>query len=215
MISVPILDVRLLADTHLMIVSFPDTDQWLLAMSTQLIGFSIGGICTRFLVAPQSMIWPGNLVPAALLNTLHAQETAGTHASDGISRRRFFIYVVIGCFFYSQLSLSTSWRFHFSYDSFHVRLLSFLSLYRPIQLFMGLLDRSQQCQGQPNVWHYSRLGYGSPYLRLGSNCLQWLSACRPILGCCQHWHQYRVLLLDPRPSSLRWCHIFFHPILIF
>lgn len=29
--------------------------QWLLVMSTQLIGFSIGGICRAFLVAPPSM----------------------------------------------------------------------------------------------------------------------------------------------------------------
>ncbi|KAF8263226.1 OPT oligopeptide transporter protein-domain-containing protein [Lactarius quietus] len=35
--------------------------QWLLVMSTQLIGFSFGGICKRFLVDPPSMIWPSNL----------------------------------------------------------------------------------------------------------------------------------------------------------
>ncbi|KAF8256505.1 OPT oligopeptide transporter [Lactarius quietus] len=69
--------------------------QWLLVMSTQLIGFSIGGICKRFLVAPPSMIWPVNLVTAALFNTLHAQETAGTQARGGISRERFFLYVFI------------------------------------------------------------------------------------------------------------------------
>lgn len=32
-----------------------DLDQWLLVMSTQLIGFSIGGIARRFLVQPPSM----------------------------------------------------------------------------------------------------------------------------------------------------------------
>jgi len=78
------------------------SDQWLLVMSTQLIGFSIGGICKRFLVAPPSMIWPVNLVTAALFNTLHAQETAGTHSRGGISRERFFFYVFAGYFFYSQ-----------------------------------------------------------------------------------------------------------------
>lgn len=31
------------------------SDQWMLVMSTQLIGFSIGGICRRFLVNPPSM----------------------------------------------------------------------------------------------------------------------------------------------------------------
>lgn len=31
------------------------TDQWMVVMSTQLIGFSIGGIARRFLVQPPSM----------------------------------------------------------------------------------------------------------------------------------------------------------------
>jgi hypothetical protein len=73
-------------------------------MSTQLLGFSIGGICKRFLVAPPSMIWPANLVTAALFNTLHSQETSGTHVHGGTSRERFFVYVFIGYFIYSQLS---------------------------------------------------------------------------------------------------------------
>ena len=70
-------------------------------MSTQLIGFSICGIYRRFLVAPPSMIWPDNLVTAVLFNTLHAQETSGTHAHGGISRKRFFYYVFIGYILYS------------------------------------------------------------------------------------------------------------------
>jgi hypothetical protein len=32
-------------------LSFPETDRWLLVMSTQVIGFSIGGICKRVLFA--------------------------------------------------------------------------------------------------------------------------------------------------------------------
>jgi len=32
-----------------------DLDNWMLVMSTQLIGFSIGGVARRFLVAPPSM----------------------------------------------------------------------------------------------------------------------------------------------------------------
>jgi hypothetical protein len=71
-------------------------------MSTQLIGFSIGGICKRFLVAPPSMIWPVNLVTAALFNTLHAKETSGNRARGGISRGRFFSYVFFGYIVYSQ-----------------------------------------------------------------------------------------------------------------
>jgi OPT family oligopeptide transporter len=71
-------------------------------MSTQLIGFSIGGICKSILVTPPSMIWPFLLAYAAIFNTLHSQETTGTHASGGISRARFFTYVFVGYFLYSQ-----------------------------------------------------------------------------------------------------------------
>ena len=70
-------------------------------MSTQLIGFSMAGICKRFVVAPPSMIWPENLLTAVLFNTLHGQETLGTQARGGISRLRFFYYVFIGYIFYS------------------------------------------------------------------------------------------------------------------
>jgi hypothetical protein len=74
-------------------------------MSTTLIGFSIGGICKRVLVSPPSMIWPVNLVSAALFNALHDQETSGTRSRGGISRERFFVYVFVGYALYSQYFL--------------------------------------------------------------------------------------------------------------
>jgi hypothetical protein len=74
-------------------------------MSTQLIGYSITGIFKRFVVTPPSMIWPENLVTAVLFNTLHGQETSGTQGRGGISRLRFFSYVLIGYIFYSQFFL--------------------------------------------------------------------------------------------------------------
>ncbi|EIN07938.1 small oligopeptide transporter [Punctularia strigosozonata HHB-11173 SS5] len=72
--------------------------QWMVVMSTQLIGFSIGGIGRRFLVSPPSMIWPANLVLCALFNTLHSQEYAGIGNRGGISRERFFLYAFLGSF---------------------------------------------------------------------------------------------------------------------
>ncbi|KAH8078033.1 OPT oligopeptide transporter [Cristinia sonorae] len=66
--------------------------QWMLVMSTQLIGFSIGGIARRFLVQPPSMIWPATLVTCTLFNTLHQQQYAGIGNRGGISRERFFAY---------------------------------------------------------------------------------------------------------------------------
>ncbi|KAF8315900.1 OPT oligopeptide transporter [Clavulina sp. PMI_390] len=70
--------------------------QWFMVMSTQLIGFSIGGIARRFLVTPPSMIWPANLVYCALFNTLHSQQYAGIGERRGVSRERFFVYVLTG-----------------------------------------------------------------------------------------------------------------------
>ena len=72
--------------------------QWLLVMSTQLIGFSIGGIARRFLVNPPSMIWPANLVTCALFNTLHSQQYAGMGTRGGISRERFFFFGFLASF---------------------------------------------------------------------------------------------------------------------
>jgi OPT family small oligopeptide transporter len=69
--------------------------QWMVVMSTQLIGFSIGGIARRFLVAPPSMIWPANLVYCALFNTLHSQQYHGVGNRGGVSRERFFTYILI------------------------------------------------------------------------------------------------------------------------
>ncbi|KAI9462088.1 OPT oligopeptide transporter [Boletus coccyginus] len=66
--------------------------QWMLVLSTQLLGFSIGGILRRFLVQPPSMIWPANLVSCALFNTLHVKSYAGMGTRGGISRGRFFLY---------------------------------------------------------------------------------------------------------------------------
>ncbi|KAF8264675.1 OPT oligopeptide transporter protein-domain-containing protein [Lactarius quietus] len=77
--------------------------QWLLVMSTQLIGLSICGICKRFLVDPPAMIWPETLGFVALFNALHSVDTTGTEGLGGISRRRFFTYVFIGYFFYNFL----------------------------------------------------------------------------------------------------------------
>ena len=76
--------------------------QWLMVMSTQLIGFSICGVARRFLVLPPSMIWPANLVNCALFNTLHQQQYAGIGTRKGISRERFFFYAFI---------CSTCWYF--------------------------------------------------------------------------------------------------------
>jgi OPT family small oligopeptide transporter len=74
--------------------------QWFVVMSTQLIGFSIGGVARRFLVSPPSMIWPVNLINCALFNTLHSQQYAGIGTRGGLSRERFFYYWLMVSFFW-------------------------------------------------------------------------------------------------------------------
>ena len=68
-----------------------------LVMATQMTGFGIAGLCRRVLVWPASMIWPQNLVTCTVLNTLHAEEDEGR---GGISRYRYFMYVILGSFFF-------------------------------------------------------------------------------------------------------------------
>ncbi|KAK7682527.1 hypothetical protein QCA50_014327 [Cerrena zonata] len=69
--------------------------QWMLVMSTQLIGFSLGGLARRFLVKPPSMIWPTNLVNCALFNTLHSKTYPGIGNRGGLSRERFFLFAFL------------------------------------------------------------------------------------------------------------------------
>ncbi|KAJ3813473.1 small oligopeptide transporter [Lentinula aff. lateritia] len=87
--------------------------QWMLTVSTQLIGLSLGGVMHRFLVAPPSMIWPNTLVQCALLNTLHSQQYAGIGRHRGPSRERFFLMGFIGAVLWTFLPsyLFTALRF--------------------------------------------------------------------------------------------------------
>jgi OPT family small oligopeptide transporter len=63
--------------------------QFLIVASTQLLGFSLGGVLRRFLVDPPSMLWPTNLVTCTLFNTLHSNTYRG--ANRGMPREKFFL----------------------------------------------------------------------------------------------------------------------------
>ncbi|OWZ55297.1 OPT family small oligopeptide transporter [Cryptococcus neoformans c45] len=63
--------------------------------ATQMTGFTLAGICRRFVVWPASMIWPGNLVVATNLNTFHAEEDGFT---GGMSRFKFLMVCMAGSF---------------------------------------------------------------------------------------------------------------------
>ncbi|KAF5338240.1 hypothetical protein D9758_012834 [Tetrapyrgos nigripes] len=64
--------------------------KWFLVMSTQLIGFSMGGIARHILVEPPSMIWPTTLVTCSLFNTLHSEQYPGIGNRGGPNREKFF-----------------------------------------------------------------------------------------------------------------------------
>ena len=82
------------------------------------------------------------------------------------------------------------------------RLLAILSLHRSLELFVGLLDSSKQCQDQPALWCQAWFGHGYSHLRLGSNRLLRLPLFHPLVGCGQYWHYLRNFLLVPRSHSL-------------
>jgi len=75
--------------------------QILLMLSTQLFGFSLGGLLRRFLVWPASMIWPGALVNSAVFNTLH--RNYGKVDRRHMSREKFFCIVLVGSVVYYWL----------------------------------------------------------------------------------------------------------------
>jgi hypothetical protein len=61
----------------------------LMVMCTQLLGFGVAGLGSRWVVEPASIIWPGILGNCALLSTLHSKSNAVANGWK-ISRLRFF-----------------------------------------------------------------------------------------------------------------------------
>jgi hypothetical protein len=122
--------------------------QWMIVMSTQLIGFSIGGIARRFLVSPPSMIWPANLVLCALFNTLHSQNYAGVGTRGGMSRERFFVCTLAPAAFVAVSCSPICRRIRCWHDLVPVPR---VPLPGSQLLQLGLLDRPRQHSRQPDV----------------------------------------------------------------
>ncbi|KAG0204416.1 hypothetical protein BGX28_003632 [Mortierella sp. GBA30] len=70
---------------------------FLLILTTQLVGYGLAGILRRYLVYPAAMIWPSNLVTVALFNTLHRRENL---APGQWTRQKFFAVFSIVSFCY-------------------------------------------------------------------------------------------------------------------
>lgn len=71
--------------------------QFLLTISTQILGYAFAGLTRRYLVRPAAMIWPGTLMSTAMFNTMHTNENKSANGWT-ISRYRFFVYVWAAAF---------------------------------------------------------------------------------------------------------------------
>jgi len=71
-------------------------------ISTQTLGFGLGGVLHRFLVEPAAMIWPSTLVNTVLFTAMHergmSQPDPAKTAGWRINRYRLFIYVMSAAF---------------------------------------------------------------------------------------------------------------------
>ncbi|KAJ2936585.1 hypothetical protein H1R20_g506, partial [Candolleomyces eurysporus] len=74
----------------------PYSHQILLALGTQVFGFSLAGLLRQFVVWPARMIWPNVLASCVLYNTLH--QTYQPEAKGLLSRQKFFLFVAVGAF---------------------------------------------------------------------------------------------------------------------
>ncbi|KAL7946566.1 OPT oligopeptide transporter domain-containing protein [Trichoderma barbatum] len=70
--------------------------QILIALSSNFIGYSLAGICRRFLVYPSYCVWPQALVTIALNSAFHTEGNSPAVGPFGkvwrVSRFRFFLY---------------------------------------------------------------------------------------------------------------------------
>ncbi len=73
-------------------------------ISAQLIGFSLAGILRRLFVWPSEMIWPWNLPYLITIRTFHEIEPPLSPRWLGLTRRRFFVVVLIISFCYQWIS---------------------------------------------------------------------------------------------------------------
>ncbi|PNP47306.1 hypothetical protein TGAMA5MH_01122 [Trichoderma gamsii] len=78
--------------------------QILIALSSNFIGYSLAGICRRFLVYPSYCVWPQALVTIALNSAFHSEGNAPALGPFGkiwtMSRFKFFFYAFTLMFVY-------------------------------------------------------------------------------------------------------------------
>jgi len=73
---------------------------FLLILTTQMLGYGMAGVLRRYLVYPSAMVWPANLVQVALFNTLHKDEDL---IPGQWSRYKVFLFATLCMFLYQWL----------------------------------------------------------------------------------------------------------------
>ncbi|KAA1113458.1 hypothetical protein PGT21_031932 [Puccinia graminis f. sp. tritici] len=66
-----------------------------MALSSQLIGYTLAGLTREFLVYPSAMVWWGNLVEISVLRALHVKDNQPANGWK-ISQMRFFMFCMVG-----------------------------------------------------------------------------------------------------------------------
>ncbi|WAQ88485.1 hypothetical protein PtA15_9A612 [Puccinia triticina] len=69
--------------------------QLTMALSSQLIGYTLAGLTREFLVYPSEMVWWGNLVEISVLRALHVKDNQPANGWK-ISQMRFFSLCMVG-----------------------------------------------------------------------------------------------------------------------
>ncbi|KAL5343556.1 OPT oligopeptide transporter protein-domain-containing protein [Aspergillus crustosus] len=171
--------------------------QVLLCITTQLLGFGVAGMLSRWLVEPATMIWPQVLSNAALLSTLHSKSN---QIADGwsITRLRFFLLVFVG---------GAIWYFVPGYLFIGLSFFSFVCWAAPTNVVVNQLFGQKSGLGMSLLtfdWSQVVFANDSPLLVpfwaglnvMGSFALfYWILV--PIIYYTNTWYSAHLPLLDP------------------
>jgi OPT oligopeptide transporter protein len=167
--------------------------QILLTISTQILGYAFAGLTRRYLVRPAAMIWPGTLMSTAMFTTMHKQDNEPANGWT-ISRYRFFIYVWTGAFtwyflpglLFPALSYFNVITWFAPKNVVIANLVRQLSTYQFIRL-TSLVRR--------RIWPWII----SLDIRLGADCIYWISPPDALVGCRQCCRWSGACDVDHRP----------------
>ena len=153
--------------------------QILLAVSTQILGYGFAGLTRRFLVRPAAMIWPGTLMSTAMFTTMHKEKNEPANGWT-VSRYRFFVYVWAGAF---------AWYFLPGLLFPALSYFNVITWFAPKNVVVANLVRDQPLEPRIPlihlVWRCIRTWIVSHDVRLGTDCIYWISPAHALVGCCE------------------------------